>query len=154
MSDSFTTPSMVPRMASREPPDTAVRSQSDRQSCLPRRPEHTTTRPSTKLLRISHELSGTDVLVFRPSRLHPGPLGPVRHQLLFSSSATTYTTKQDALTYIPTHVPCIAGGSVQQHLLWDTQLQKCLPTEPGEADLVTRVRPNGPRKVMPCILSL
>jgi hypothetical protein len=57
-------------------------------------------------------------------------------------------------TYMPTHVLYIAGGSVKRHLLWDTQLQKYLPSEPGEADLVTRVRPNGPRKVMPCVLSL
>jgi hypothetical protein len=57
-------------------------------------------------------------------------------------------------TYIPAHVWCIAGGSVQQHLLRNTQLQEYWPSEPGEADLVTRVRPNGPRKVMPCILAL
>jgi hypothetical protein len=76
--------------------NTAVRSQSKRQYCLPRRPANTTTRPNTKLLRISHELSGADILVFRPLHLHPGPLGPSRHRLLFSSPATTYTTKHDA----------------------------------------------------------
>jgi hypothetical protein len=75
MSDSLLLPRWFPEWLPDRPLDNAVRSQSKCQSCLPRRPENTTTRPSTKLLRISHELSGADVLVSRPLLARSALLG-------------------------------------------------------------------------------